>query len=219
MFKVIAVLAVLLAPALAEFNLFNFQNETTLAGGANPAVTDLKLDAYLGLWYQMYADSFVTASFEKDAFCDTALYGARDDGKISVHNYAKKGSPTGEDYVIDGYAYSSNENVAGELKVHFDPTDGQKVAPFDAPYWILNLGPINSDGLYDWAIVSDNKSQFLFVLARDVKTFQTQYKEEVLDLLSKEGFKGTFKAPIETYQGDDCVYESNSKAAIKSTTA
>ena len=51
----------------------------------------------------------------------------------------------------------------GELKVHFNPSPGQKVAPFDAPYWVLELGPVNGDGQYDYAIVSDNKSSFLFV--------------------------------------------------------
>merc|ERR1711871_1055813 len=179
----------------------------------------------LGLWYQMYSDSFVTNTFEKNAFCDTAMYTKRDDGKIGVRNYAKQGQPdaSGTDYVIDGYAYQSNSEVAGELKVHFNPTDGQNVAPFDAAYWILNLGPVNKDGKYDWAVVSDNLSKFLFVLARDVKTFASEYEAEVLEIPKKEGFTGTFTTPIKTYQGDDCVYESSvaapkPKAAAASST-
>ena len=35
------------------------------------------VESYLGLWYQMYADSFVTNSFEKNAYCDTATYTMR----------------------------------------------------------------------------------------------------------------------------------------------
>ncbi len=77
----------------------------------------------------------------------------------------------------------------------------------DAPYWVLALGPINAAGLYDWAIVSDNLSSFLFVLARDATTFKTQYDAEVLALLNDLGFTG-FTKPIATYQGADCVYES-----------
>lgn len=218
MFNALVVLCLFLATVRAEFN-------ATSLGAKNGAVTEVNIDSYLGLWYQMYSDSFVTNTFEKNAFCDTAMYTKRDDGKIGVRNYAKKGQPdaSGTDYVIDGYAYQSNSEVAGELKVHFNPTDGQNVAPFDAAYWILNLGPVNKDGKYDWAVVSDNLSKFLFVLARDVKTFASEYEAEVLEILKKEGFTGTFTTPIKTYQGDDCVYESSvaapkPKAAAASST-
>ena len=207
MFLVFA--AVALCSAAAEFN-------STTLGAKNGAVADVDIDSYLGLWYQMYADSYVTKSFEKDAYCDTAMYTLLDDGKIGVRNYAKTGSPgaTGTDYVIEGYAYQSNPDIGGELKVHFEATEANpRPAPFDAPYWILNLGPI-VDGKYDWAVVSDNLSAFLFVLARDVKTFKSKYETEVLEILKKEGFSGALTSPQETYQGDKCVYESSS---VKST--
>ncbi len=77
----------------------------------------------------------------------------------------------------------------------------------DAPYWVLSLGPLNAAGQYDWAIVSDNLSAFLFVLARDVATFNAKYDAEVQALLADLGFKGATK-PIPTYQGTDCLYES-----------
>lgn len=127
------------------------------------------------------------------------------DGTLSVHNYATIGSPSGTTYTIDGYAYQTNptENP-GQLKVVFDSDDA---APFPAPYWILELGPINADGLYDYAIVSDNVSAFLFVLARDVETYNSKYKATVSETLTKLGFTGT-TAPIDTYHNSDCVYES-----------
>lgn len=152
----------------------------------------------------MATDKIVMETFEKDSYCDTALYGFNEDGTVSVHNYATIGNPDGtETYVIDGYAYSSNADEPGQLKVHFD---SEEAAPYDAPYWVLALGPENKDELYDWAIVSDNLSAFLFVLARDVKTFNEVYKDEVYSLLDDLGFTGR-TAPIETYQGSDCVYE------------
>lgn len=66
---------------------------------------------------------------------------------------------------------------------------------------------MNEKGLYDYAIVSDNLSAFLFVLARDVSTFNNKYKASVSATLTKLGFTGK-TAPIDTYQGQDCVYES-----------
>jgi len=79
--------------------------------------------------------------------------------------------------------------------------------PGGAPYWIIELGPI-VDGLYDWAIVSDNLSAFLFVLARDVERFYALYNDEVLKQLVTLGFTG-IKAPIQTYQGSNCTYNAN----------
>lgn len=187
----------------------NLNSTTAVEGllGANSAVTSVDLKSYMGLWYQMYADKIVINTIEKDSFCDTALYGLNGDGSVSVRNYAKIGSPTGDDYVITGYAYNDKgKEGSGELKVHFNPDEGHSVAAFDAPYWILELGPLNDGNMYDWAIVSDNLSQFLFVLARDVSVFNSQYKETVLASLESMKFTG-YKKPIDIYQGSDCVYE------------
>ena len=175
----------------------------------NPdTVDELDVPAYLGLWYQMAADEIVYATFEKDSYCATAQYGDNGNGTLSVHNYATIGSPSGSTYVIDGYAYQTKpDSEPGQLKVVFYSDDA---APFPAPYWILELGPINADGLYDYAIVSDSFSAFLFVLARDVETYNTKYKESVSATLTSLGFVGK-TAPIDTYQGSDCVYESTKK--------
>uniref|UniRef100_A0A7S3H757 Lipocalin/cytosolic fatty-acid binding domain-containing protein n=1 Tax=Spumella elongata TaxID=89044 RepID=A0A7S3H757_9STRA len=184
---------------------------STGTGKINPdTVTTLDVPKYLGLWYQMAADQIVYSTFEKDSFCSTAVYGDNGDGTLSVHNYATIGNPAGSPYVIDGYAYQTKpDTYPGQLKVVFNSSDA---APFPAPYWILELGPVNTNGLYDWAIVSDSISEFLFVLARDVATFNSQYKKSVYAELTKLGFTGK-TAPIDTYQGADCVYESTRRHA------
>jgi len=210
MYRVVLLAALCAQGAMA---FVGFAGNLTMFG-ANPAVTSLDIASYTGLWYQMSADAVVYNSFEKDAQCVTATYGSNADGTISVLNYASIGSPNGADpYVINGYAYVPDASQPGQLKVHFDSSDA---APFDAPYWVLALGPVNpATKLYDWAIVSDNLSYFLFVLARDVATFNTVYRTEVMSLVTSLGFTG-HKAPIETYQGTDCVYGSASRlAAIK----
>jgi len=180
----------------------------------NPdSVDSLDVQAYMGLWYQMAADSVVIASFEKDSFCDTAFYGDNGDGTISVHNYATLDSPSGSAYTIDGYAYQTNPtSEPGQLNVVFQSDDA---FPFPAPYWILELGPINADGLYDYAIVSDSFSLYLFVLARDVATYNAKYRSSVSKTLIKLGFTG-LSAAIDTYQEADCVYEASRRAATRS---
>lgn len=84
----------------------------------NPDTVDsLDLPKYLGLWYQMSADQIVYSTFEKDAYCATAVYGDNGDGTISVHNYATIGSPSGSKYTIDGYAFTPDKTKPGQLKV------------------------------------------------------------------------------------------------------
>lgn len=175
----------------------------------NPAVTELELAAYLGDWYQMAADPIVLKTIEKGAYCATAQYTTLDDGKVGVKNCARIDGPQGKDYVITGYAYQSNPDVQGELKVKFE--GGESAPPFPAPYWIIALGPI-VDSKYDWAIVSDNLSSFLFVLARDVNKYNSEYKDEILKILDEDGFQG-FKKPVDMYQGSDCKYDLDSAAS------
>ena len=116
--------------------------------------------------------------------------------------------------MIDGYAYQYDAaNYPGRLKVVFNSDDA---APFPAPYWILELGPINANNQYDYAIVSDNLSSFLFVLARDVDTYNSKYKASVSKTLTNLGFVGR-TAPIDTYQGKDCVYESTKRQSQMKT--
>lgn len=68
-------------------------------------------------------------------------------------------------------------------------------------------------GLYDYAIVSDNFAMLLFVLVRDVATFNDKNKESVSATLTQLGFEG-YTAPIDTYQETDCVYESTARAKL-----
>eukprot|EP01034_Spumella_vulgaris_P021991 gene21991-28080_t len=159
----------------------------------------------------MAADEIVYSTFEKDSYCQTALYGDNGDGTLSVHNYATIGSANGTTYLIDGYAYQTKpDTYPGQLKVLFN--SDSSAPPFPAPYWILDLGPVNAKGQYDWAIVSDNLSSFLFVLARDVATFNTKYKSSIMAELTSLGFTGR-TAPIDSYHGADCVYEAAKRQA------
>ncbi len=46
--------------------------------------------------------------------------------------------------------------------------DSRDALPFPAPYWVLELGPVDKSQ-YDLTIASDNLSSILFVLARDTQ--------------------------------------------------
>ena len=178
-------------------------NNSLALGLGVDTVDELDLNSYVGHWYQMYADKLVYDTIEPDAYCVTADYAIKEDGTVSVHNYQTTGSPTEGVYTIDGYAEVKNPEEPGQLSVTFE-----SVGSVAAPYWVLDLGPLNSDNMYDWSIVSDPFLAYLFVLARDVDTFNEKYDAEVTQKLADLGFSKKFNSPIATYQESDCVYEN-----------
>lgn len=186
----------------AFFAFFAISNATKV-----DTVNELNVDQYSGNWFQMYSNLPVMSTFEKDNVCVTAQYGPPNPtikiADVSVKNTARITEPTnGTIAGITGYAYIPDQSEPGKLKVHFD-----EGAPVDADYWVVDLGPINSDNKYDYAIVTDNLGLTLYVLGRDVKEFNMKYNSIVLDKLDALGFNGELKQPISTYQEKDCDYD------------
>ena len=99
------------------------------ASASTPVTVPVDLTKYVGRWYQMYADKFVTGTFERDAYCITADYAFNDDGTVAVVNGERMGSVTGPQVNVTATAYPTDE--PGQLTVVFDAG-----APFPAPYWV-----------------------------------------------------------------------------------
>ena len=150
----------------------------------------LNINAYLGKWYQVYSDKFVTSTFEKNAKCISAVYGLYGVNNISVYN-EQFNSITGEKESIDGYAYIKDDKYPRKLSVNLNGGMG------DAPYWIYETGPIKNNE-YQYSIVSDELKLSLFVLVRNVETFMKEYNEHVLEQLEKFGFTKSINQPILT---------------------
>jgi apolipoprotein D and lipocalin family protein len=205
----------------AAFTLFStfaasasaFDNSTAavavaVSKDAIPTVSTLDLNSYQGYWFQMYDNLRAEVFTPKDQRCITADYSIREDGKLGVHNYG-----INQDSVvstIDGYAYGEDVEEPGQLKLHLDGV------PTEADYWVNELGPVNANGLYDWALVSSPKApkSGMYILARDVEQFREKYEAEVLALVTSLGFDGRFNVPIATYQEADCVYDYEPEATL-----
>lgn len=164
---------------------------------------DLDISRYAGRWYQIFASINVKDTFQLGGNCVTADYGATNKSDvISVVNTVR---PFLGDVVVAGYGVQ-DPDTQGSFDVVLgpfaDPADPQD---FDeSNYWIIGLGPVNDNGLYDWATVSDPTLRTLYVLARDVDTFREEYQDDVLATLAEQGFTGIHK-PVETNQ-DNCEY-------------
>ena len=74
--------------------------------------------------------------------------------------------------------------------------------------WVVKLGPASfgEQNLYQYSIVTDNQQFQLYVLARDVDTFKSQYDEEVKSWLADHGFTKIYNKPIPILQNKNCLY-------------
>lgn len=151
----------------------------------------LDLNKYIGTWYQVYQDKF-NQLFQGDGTCSKAKYDLTDDGKVSVVN--SQYDENGNYDEITGYAYYKNDDCCGYLTVKLDGTP-------EAPYWVLELGPIIDD-YYDYSIVSDDKALSLYVLTRDVERFYKYYNDDVLQSLQEFGFTKRYNQPFIMNQTD-----------------
>jgi lipocalin len=145
-----------------------------------------------------YADTFVAKTFERNCYCGTADYKLNADNTVSLLNSETLNAVDGPFKNITGTATTTD--VPGQLELNLDGP------PSPGSYWIVQLGPINSDGLYDYSVVTDNKSLTLFVLARDVDTYNENYDTDVQAYLSANGFTRFFHKPVRTVQLPTCLY-------------
>ena len=143
------------------------------------SVKELDLLKYENRWYQVYGNRF-DQTFQKYGNCITADYTIISENNVSVLN--SEYSLTNKLEQISGYAYYKNNNSPGELFVHLDNVE------YDAPYWIINLGPVVNN-YYDWVIVSDPLKISLFVLTRDLDRYYLNYDNEIREILDDYGYK------------------------------
>jgi len=175
-------------------------------------VSEVDLSKYTGLWIQAYASPFVTHTFERNGVCIAATYGINNDGSISVFNQQRVSTYDGELRTINGYATIPDSSEPGQLSVKFKDN-----AFYGAPYWIVKLGPdtYGEEGLYQYSVVTDPFKIGLYVLVRDLATFQSDYEDEVLSFLESNGFDHFWNKPIATEQ-DNCEYVTNDELQIAS---
>ena len=139
-------------------------------------VPRVELDRYLGTWYEIarYPNRFQ----KEDCVATTATYALREDGKISVDNRCRKGSPSGPEKTANGKAWVVDSKTNARLKVQF-------FWPFSGDYWIIQLGE-----QYEYAVVGHPDRTYLWILSRTPKMEPGLYSD-ILTRLKEQGYDPT----------------------------
>ena len=142
-------------------------------------ISELNINSYLGHWVQVYGAPTNTI-FQGYGTCATADYGLLDNGYVSVLNTQLNKNKEVEE--ISGYGYYKNITEPGKLTVHLEGV------PVDSPYWIVKLGE-TVDDQYQYSIITTPSGISLWVLTRNIDTFNKLYATEVKSYLDQNNFK------------------------------
>ncbi len=147
-------------------------------------VPSVDLDRYLGTWYEI---ARYPNGFQKKCERSWVEYSLRDDGKIQVINKCIKFDSKISQIKGKAWVYDKESNA--KLKVQF-------FWPFSANYWIIDLGKN-----YEYAVVSEPKRKFLWILSRNKFVPEEQY-QQILQRLTEKGFdiSKLFVDPWEKYE-------------------
>ncbi|UYZ71626.1 lipocalin family protein [Moraxella bovis] len=154
---------------------------TPTNGTAPTTVSQIRLDDYLGRWYEI---GRLPMSFQdKCTHNVTATYSLKDNGKINVLNAcATKYGMTS----VNGEAYATDETNT-KLRVSFLPSFLKKLPIGKANYWVL-ASDQDTSGRYTSALVGTPNHKYLWVLSRTPTLDDATY-ERYLGIAKQNGYE------------------------------
>ncbi|KAI1731920.1 hypothetical protein Ddc_00765 [Ditylenchus destructor] len=148
-------------------------------------VSEFNLDAFMGQWYQVVYSPPLTQSA-----CSVVSYKKLADvnnggiGSIfEIFEYTTDGTPYSKPKITSGYAILKQ---AGELILR--TTAHQE----DVNVHVIFTGPINTNGEYDFTIMTTNCNYPLYVFARDPIVYKQRYETAVNQILEQKGIVNGF---------------------------
>jgi apolipoprotein D and lipocalin family protein len=130
------------------------------------------LKKYAGKWFEIAS---YPQWFQKGCHCTTAEYTISEKGYVIVENRCNRNSINGKPSYIKGRAFIEENSGNAKLKVQF-------FWPFKGKYWIIDLA---ND--YSYAVVSDPKKKYLWILSRTPHMNNEIYLQ-IISRLKDKGF-------------------------------
>jgi apolipoprotein D and lipocalin family protein len=134
-------------------------------------VPKVDLARYLGTWYEI---ARYPNSFQKECDQATAQYSLRDDGDIDVLNTCVRKDNKKLDEA-HGVAHVEDPLTNAKLTVTFLPGWLRWTGIGVGKYWIIDLG-----SEYEYAVVSEPKRKYLWILSRTPTSTKLRNTESVL---------------------------------------
>lgn len=163
-------------------------------------VKDLELKAYAGLWYEVarLPNRFQDKNKTNPCYSTTAHYELLNSGRsIAVTNtcFYLDENKFEQKSQAKAVAFRESHESNSKLKVNFVPLIKNVSwlrSLFSGRYWVLSVGPKNSEDLYSWAVVVSPKKdlsevKYAWILARDPDFAATDSYNEAADRLQKSG--------------------------------
>lgn len=157
-------------------------------------VERVELSKYTGLWNETYRipNSFQDNATSSMSACynTTAEYSPIGEGKISVTNTCNRKA--------DGK--TTRETARAIANVVPDSGDAKLVVNFtglallrwlgigDGDYWILGLGPVNSEKKYTWALVGNPTRKYGWILSRKPDLPKSEL-EKIFEIAEGNGYR------------------------------
>lgn len=131
-----------------------------------PTVPKLDAARYSGEWHEI---ARLPNSFEKNLVAAKAVYKAKSDGGIHVHNVGLE--ENGARTSIHGTARQVDSTEPGKLKVRFDPFPANL---FEGDYWILDI-----NHSYTRALVGSPNRKYLWLLSKNPKDGRQEFSAQI----------------------------------------
>lgn len=138
-------------------------------------VPQVDIAKYAGLWHEIASNPVF---FNRNLVGVTAEYGVISDTQVSVLNTGYVDSLDGRKQTITGKATVVEPETNSKLQVRFDRFP---VNLFPGNYWIVLL----DDEAYEYAVVTDDRQNTMFVLSRTPFMSQDRYDMIVTALQEK----------------------------------
>jgi hypothetical protein len=159
-------------------------------------VSTFNVESFMGQWYQVVYSQIVSKSP-----CSMVSYKKLNDvqnggiGTIfEIFEYSTDGTPYSEPKITSGYGILKQ---IGELIFRTSNTKE------DVDVHVLYTGPMNSNGEYEFVILSTNCNFPVYVLARDPLVYKQRYEVSVNKILEQKGIINGFSRLLNFVQNVD----------------
>jgi apolipoprotein D and lipocalin family protein len=144
-------------------------------------VNKVELERYVGEWFSV---ARIPNRFESDCLQSRAEYSALSDGTLRVVNSCP--TKDGKQEEVEGKAWILDPSNA-KLEVGFFHIFSWYPQFARGNYWVLGLGPINSEGLYSYAVVGEPSRKYGWILAR-TRSLPEEELQEAFEILKGQGY-------------------------------